>query len=203
MLKKEFLYEEATSLALKNSLGGTIATLGNFNQDAYYTYYVLDCTSGICISSSFMDGGWYNSTMPTISAGVYTYTLETTQGEIMSKVVNYLGEVRLPPIPSVTVMSSWNADGSLTVDWENPVSDSDWDTVEMIRLFLYGANPDITYMVKMSPTVQSFTISASELARAFTENELDSLRINMQTRAYEDEYHTNYARASSNFILVE
>jgi hypothetical protein len=194
-------YDEAVSLTLKNSSGGTVASLDDFHQDGYYTYYVQDCTSGACFSSSFTDGGWYETIMANLSPGVYTYTLETTQGDVLSKDVNYLGEVRLPFIPSETVISTRNADGSLTVHWENPIDDSDWATVERIRLYLDGSSYENTYMAKLNPTVDSFTISASELARAFTETELGSLRITMQTRAYDN--GQNFARAISNSVLVE
>ena len=194
---------ETLSITLKNSLGGTIATLDDFHPEEPSTYYTLNCTSGNCISSSFIDAGWYTSSLPPLTAGTYTYTLELTQGDIMSKKVNYLGQVHLPPVPSESMTSSWNPDGSLSISWENPATNSDWDNVTMIRLYIYTESRDSVYVVKLSPEVNSFTIPASELARAYTENELDVVWIRMQTRAYEDTYNSNYARGLSNTVFVE
>ena len=196
-------YADVTSVRIEDPSGGVVASMagGELRQSNVATYRFLDCSSDVCSGHTSPDAGYY-ATLSDLPTGEYTYIIETTEGEVLEKSMYYVQEKSLPVIDSETVEPVWNDDGSLTISWENPSTDPAWGDVEKLRLNLrsFEAQYDKQFIVNLSPADTSFTIPAQELSGYFTDSELEHLKIEMQTREYEDTYDTNYARGVSDEV---
>ncbi len=195
--------EAVADLKLVNSLGQTVMTFSDFTYDVDHGSVFIDCTSGTCADGVIVeDKGYYTNYEP-YPVGAYTFALETSQGEILEKDAIFKGVIRMPVILASSISPSWNEDGSLTVAWENPTTDQDWDLVKQVRIDLSSLDGESNLNVRFLENYgTSMTIPASELAKTFTSDELLSIKIRMQTRAIDaDGYH--YARGRSGWFTYD
>lgn len=201
-LPENLSYGDVDSLRLEHS-GTVVASIvnGELRSAGDLWYRFLDCFSGVCSGHTSPDTG-YSATLSGLSTGLYTYVLETVDGDILEKDVYYVQERSLPVVSSASIVPVWNQDGSLTVSWDNPSGDQNWDSVEKLRLNIrsFETQYSKTFIVNLPPTVNSFTVPAQEISGYFTESQLEQLAISVRTREYDVDYNSNYARGVSDDI---
>jgi len=194
--------EDVVDLRLVNSQNETVRTYNDFEFVPSSESFHMDCLSGTCRTAEAINDAGYYSTGSDLTAGTYTFVLETTLGSTLEKESVYKGKIRMPIISGQSIASSWNVDGSLNVEWENPTTDPDWGLVKQIRLDVSSTNSGESITARFLPGFgNSITIPASELALVFNETDLSSLRIRMVTRAIDAEgFH--YARGRSDWVDI-
>ena len=187
-------YDDVVDVQLKNPSGQVIASFasGEYHPGFDETDHIIDCLSGTCSGSTEVSWGYYATLPNNLPTGVYTYVLTTTSGETLEKEVYYQSQKHLPVIPADSIVTTWNQ-GRLSIDFDRPTSDPDWAEVDQIRINVdMGSNERV--VVKIPRNFDGFfTIGASEF-EGFTDEQKDAFEVSMQTRAYDDDYNSNYAR---------
>jgi len=193
---------DVESLNLEDPMGDIIAPFWTFHLYDSSPYYTLDCRTETCNFSRVTDTGYSVSLPESIAPGIYKYVVKTTDGTILTKEVSYHGKTTIPVILEATFEASWNADGSLTIQWENPTNQENWNLVDQIRIRVNSRFGDTTFNILLLPIHDSsFTIPVANLQSVFSEDELDTLYISIKTRAYDDA--GNYARGYSTSITLD
>jgi hypothetical protein len=194
--------EDVADLRLVNSQGETVLTIGDFKFESQPNAVFMNCLSGACATAEGINDKGYLANASDLPTGTYTYVLDTTSGATLSKEVVCKGQVLMPVISGLSVATSWNEDGSLYVEWVNPTNDPNWGLVKQFRINLRPVDGESSFKASfLTGYGNSITIPASDLALAFDEADLSSLRIRMQTRAIDAEgFH--YARGLSDWINV-
>lgn len=165
-----------------------------------------DCLSAGCAESSFKEYGFSANVNQSPSAQTYTLKAKTANSTPVSSSVALSGSVALPYVSASSMSASWNADGSLTLNWSNPTAASNWNQVQEIRIVAWGITSSQLserrqLHLKLSPETVSTTIPAATLAAV----EMDSTARHfwqIQTRAY-DANGVNHARSLSGTKEIE
>lgn len=154
---------------------------------------------GAATSTGYAGYSFDLSGYTSLPSGNYTFETTLRNGRTFNTVVNFPGQVALPVVSSTAMNYTWNGDGSLTLNWNQPTG-----TFDTYRIVL--ANPSNGLEVfygSASPGTTSVTLSAAMLQGVLTYGGLPptaSLNWTMQTRNYAGTVNT--ARGISNPVTI-
>lgn len=149
--------------------------------------------------------GWaFNLSGITLAAGDYTFITALNGGTLLDTTYTYQGQLALPVVAASSMNYAWNNDGSLTLNWTEPVG-----TFDRYQVVLYdtdtssGYNGELFYG-SVPAGITSVTLSSSLVRSIYSSaglSALADLSWEMQTRNY-DANNINDARGYSNRVLI-
>lgn len=161
--------------------------------------YIYNCLSGTCIDEGNYQEEYYSfSNLPQLATGDYSFVAKLTNGTSITSKINYPGDTVVPYVSRDTMSASWQPDGSLRLNWTNPVAVAGWDKVSQVRVFMSQGTTSQGLMIKLNSSAESVTVPAEILAQR---NIAAGSTWRIQTRAY-DAYGSNYARGESNALTI-
>jgi hypothetical protein len=130
-------------------------------------YYKVDW-DGVQFGTYALRGDEGFRILPTdpLAAGTYHYRVQTFSGESFDgPPMSYGGMIQLPYATWPAQPYVWNADGSLTISWVNPVNDQSWPLVSELRVQLSKGSGGTVLDVRVTDTtVTSVTLPAELVA---------------------------------------
>lgn len=151
------------------------------------------------IAASGDSGYWFDlSNYLSITPGLLSFYVQPSQGLPFEYVVNFPAQISLVPVTSASMFSQWNADGSLTLFWSEPI-----DTFDQYRVVFTDSNNKGIFYGRVSPGVTQVTLSESLIDEISVTGQLNfptTINWRMQTRNYDGV--NNYARSFSNPVPI-
>jgi|GEM_PF-5251456 len=159
--------------------------------------YIYNCLSGTCkAEGDYREEYYFFSNLQQLATGDYSFVANLTNGSSITSKISYPGQTVVPYVSSSTMSGAWQTDGSLKLNWTNPVAVAGWDKISQVRVFMSQGTTSQGLVVKLSSTAQSVTVPANILAQR---NITTGSTWRIQTRAY-DANGSNYARGESNAL---
>jgi hypothetical protein len=176
------LDENGTTVQIKDA---------KFYDSTYYWGNWNNATQSVDYSEPYTQAG-YKISFPQgteIGSGSYTYNATTGDGDTLTYNLNYPGKKEMPTVALQPVKTSWDNNGSLTIDWPKPGGDFD---EYMFVILDQQSYKDLLY-VKLPKSQSSLTIPESVIKDLQNLYQSTSLQLQLQTRKYSNE-GMNYAR---------
>ncbi|WP_157471715.1 BACON domain-containing protein [Desulfuromonas sp. DDH964] len=149
--------------------------------------------------------GWsFNLSGYTLAAGDYTFETQLNGGALLNTSYTYPGQLVLPVVAASSMTYAWNTDGSLTLNWTEPVGTFDRYNVVLYDTNAYSGHNGELFYGAVPPGTSSVTLSASLIQSVYGNaglSGLESLSWEIQTRS-NDATNVNYARGYSNRVLI-
>lgn len=197
------------SIILKRSVSGAVINISGFrfwNETRYSFYNGIWNTdsSTVVFTGPFQESG-FSVVFPdsaVIEPGDYTYEITKSDGKIITSDFYFPGRTDLP-IPSSSLMIyQWMNDGSLKLQWTNPVG----STYNQLMITVSDQNGEPMLRVYFrSAAVETVTLPVDlidKLEHTRTGQTILSANWSIQTRAYSFE-NMNYARGISDTKIIQ
>ncbi len=171
--------------------------------DGFYhlTFMQYDCTTGTCEQSGPIDDTGIWARYATLTPDTYNVQVNMVNEQVLTSDIGYGGQVILPYVSASTMQAQWN-DTDLELSWSNPITESNWNEVDQLRIVLFDNNNQVVLQIRLAPEETSVTVPADLIAQSAALLGGDSLaQWQIQTRAY-DENGMNFARGYSNTAVV-
>ena len=164
------------------------------------TYMYLNCTVTPCVQSGPHVEHAFLSNYTSLTAGTYSFEVDTADGQVLSLDIPYPGQLVLPIVASSTMQSAW-VGNDLALSWVNPTSSTNWSEVDILRIKLLDSSGKVVLFMSLSPTADTVTISNNLLVQAAGLGDSTLSTWEVQTRAY-DANNMNFARGNSLRIAI-
>jgi len=130
----------------------------------------------------------------TFESGNYTYSIETNQGKSDSQEIYLPDKEILPTVNKESINYTWNADNSLTINWNHPVSTG---FVYYQLFFMDGdSNDDVLYLNLYDTEKTSITIPSSLMNDVLDLYNSNSLLLRLETMK-ENKNNMDYAQGNT------
>lgn len=146
------------------------------------------------------DSGFYFdlSNYADLTAGTYTFEVDTAAGTTLSSSLNFPVKTILTPVSATSMTATWNLDGSLSLAWTEPA-----DTFDQYRVVLVDTNGNALFYGRALPGISQVTLQPSLIAQIGSLSQVpssSSVQWTMQTRNYSG--NSNVARGISSPVPI-
>jgi hypothetical protein len=155
----------------------------------------------------FSDWAWHVSgysafrlRYPALEAGTFSFEVETTEGDVITRVADFPGMVELAPVPGHSMFSEWLPDGSLLLGWWEPW----WDPIfDQYRLTFTGPEGNEIFVGRTERGVSQLILPPALIKEIRKLGETDEIGWRVMTsKRYETAGGTDYARGISNVVFL-
>jgi hypothetical protein len=185
--------------ALRDGSGNKImSTSSGLYSELYFLY---NCSTGSCSLDGRLEDTGVWGFFSAIPADSYRIEIEMENGQVLGAEQHFPGQINLPFVSSDSMTAQWN-NGDVELAWTNPTSDSNWDTVDQLRVLIFDDLGNSVLYMRPARDDESVTIPAtlvSEAASLHGGSRLDAWQV--QTRAYDND-GMNFSRAYSNIVAL-
>lgn len=174
--------------------------LATYSEFSTFNYLYYDCMASTCSSPIERTESGFYKTYDSLSNDTYLINVGTKDGVDLEQNITFPGEVALPVIESTTMTSHW-VDGSLVLNWTNPISEQNWSLVDTLRIVIRDGANEAVFYIAVNPAEETVTIPATVTAEAAALGDGSLTTWGIQTRAL-DSQGMNYARGYSSTIAI-